>query len=380
MFLSTTTPSFTIENLQRLLRSLAAAILVVQCFVLPTPVLGQQGNQEKLERISELIRRQIEREHLAGVAVCVLERGTPVYSEAFGYADWSTSRRLTKDTPFQIASLSKQFAAASIMLLVREGAIKLDDKISQHMDQLPSAWNDITIRQLLSHSSGIKDYVEFPNIRQDYQVDLERDEILERIYSYPLDFEPGTDFKYSNSGYLIVGHLIEEVAGIEYSEFLNKRVFAPLGMDHSRLEPLQNKDNHRAIGHDYADGEFNHSTYNSPAWAFAAGGILSSLNDLAKWDAAIDKCTILTKEELSTVWQPQRINEKESEFGLAWMVRPAPGGKTFVYHFGNKPGFSVSMARLVEDRVTIIVLSNRTEGKSQQILDSVGKIWMTPDR
>lgn len=346
------------------------------CFSYSTQAQSQDLNR----RVSAEIRKKLKANHLAGIAVCIVEKGEPVYCEAFGYADVENRRRLTCDTPFQIASLSKQFAAVSVMLLVQEQKLKLDDPILDHLDGLPDDWSEITVRQLLSHTSGIRDYTEFPNIRDEYQEDLERLKILQQIYSYPLDFQPGAKFKYSNSGYVVAGHLIEAVSGMEYSEYLQKKIFSPLEMTNSRLEPLQNDDTSRAIGHDYKDGKLQPSTYNSPAWAFAAGGIVASVNDLAKWDAALDSGAVLPKTELQVLWEEQRAGGRKTEYGMGWMLMPAPGSGTFVYHFGGKPGFSTSMARLVENRVSIIVLSNRTEGHSQQILDAVGKIWLSRKR
>ena len=334
---------------------------------------GQSLGPEGARQIREVIEKQIEAGQLAGVAVCIAVRGKPIFCEAFGYADCESNRKLTVDTPFQLASVSKQFAATSIMLLERDGKLKLDDNIGVHLDGLPKRWQAITIRQLLGHTSGIKDYVKFPNIRSDYQRDFERDEILKRITKHPLEFRPGSRLEYSNSGYLLIGWLIEQVSEKSYGDFLKERIFEPAGMATAMLEPIQNEDPLRAMGHDLKGKKLVHSTYNSPSWSFAAGGIVASINDLAKWDTAIDQGTILDHERLSILWTPQTVAGKKTEFGLGWKLRPAPGGKRFVMHFGNKPGFSAAVARLVEDRVSISVLSNRTHGDSSKILDEVGK-------
>ncbi len=228
-------------------------------------------------------------------------------------------------------------------------------------------------------TSGTKNYTEYPNFRAAYQKDLSHDEMLAKVYSFPLDFEPGSEFSYSNSGYWVVGHLIEKVSGVGYGEFLKERIFDPLKMSSARLEPAQNDNPLRAIGHDYQANKFSPATYNSPSWAYAAGGIVASINDLVRWDAAIDSNSLLTVEQQEILWAPQMVGKKATQFGLGWMLRPAPDGKRFVLHLGNKPGFSASIARLAEDRLTIAVLSNRTHGDSSRILEDIGKMLLLKD-
>lgn len=347
--------------------------------VCPTAT-GQDLTDKDRKKIEAIVQATIKNENLAGVAVCVVRNGKPEFCQAFGFADMKTKRPLTTDTPFQLASLSKQFAATSVILLVNDGKLTLEDPLSKHLNDLPNEWKQITVKQLLAHTSGIKNYTEYPNFRVDYQKDLSHAEMLAKVYSYPLDFEPGSAFSYSNSGYWMVGHLIEQVSGVGYGEFLKERIFDPLAMSSACLEPIQNSDPLRAIGHDYRAKKFRPATYNSPSWAYAAGGIVASINDLVKWDAAIDSHTLLSAEQQEILWAPQEVGNRKTEFGLGWMLRPAPEGKRFVLHLGNKPGFSASIARLVEDRLAIAVLSNRTHGDSSKILDEIGKLLLSADK
>lgn len=342
-----------------------------------TQAHGQTMSAKQREQIQAIVQTKMKSDHLAGVAVCVVEKGKTTFCQAFGYAEMEGKRPLTTDTPFQLASLSKQFAATSVMLLVGDGKLGLDDPIGDYLVSIPDEWKWITVRQLLAHTSGIKDYAKFPNIRADYQKDPKRDEMLARIYGFPLDFEPGSRFSYSNSGYTIVGCLIEKVSGMGYGKFLKQRIFDPLGMKTARLEPAQNNNPLRAIGHDYRNNEFHPSSYNSPVWAFAAGGIVASINDLAKWDAGIDSNALLTADQQKVLWTPQMAGGIPTDYGLGWMLRPAPVDKHFVIHPGGKPGFSATIARLVEDRLTIAVLSNRTEGQSRQILEEIGRMLLS---
>ena len=367
---------FQIQGTNRIVTIIVIIALYGWSMIDARSAIAQLADKSFSEQVSAVVERQIESHGLAGVAVSIVENGEIKFAKAFGFADAASpsKRRLACDTPFQLASLSKQFASTSVMLLVNDGKLSLDDSIGKHLQGLPAGWEKITVKQLLAHTSGIEDYVEFPNIRADYQKDLTRAEILKRVYSHPLEFQPGEKFEYSNSGYIMVGCLIESVSGINYGTFLQQRIFKPLDMRTARLEPTQNDDPSRAIGHESVNGKFSRATYNSPNWAFAAGGIVASLNDLARWDAAIDGNKLLNRDQQEALWENQSINGKKTGFGLGWMVRPGPDNKRFVLHFGGKPGFSTAMARLVEDRLTIIVMSNVSQGRSSQILDQIGRL------
>ncbi len=338
--------------------------------------LAQELSDQQIEDIAAIVESRMETSHLAGVAVCVVKRGRPIYCESFGYADCVTKRELRTDTPFQLASISKQFAATCIMLLAVDGKIDLDDDISKHLSGVPDTWSPITIRQLMAHTAGVKDYTTFENIRADYQLDIGRADMLELIYGHPLEFEPGSKFSYSNCGYTLLGCIVESVSGMDYAEFLEQRIFSVLGMKNARLEPVQNEDPLRAIGHDLDGQELRHSTYNSPTWAFAAGGIVASIEDMAKWDAAVDGNQLLDAKAQAVLWAPQQAGGQPTGFGLGWKLTRGPDGKRFVLHPGGKPGFSTIIARLLEDRLTIIVLSNRTEGHSSTLLDEIGSLLL----
>ncbi len=314
---------------------------------------------------------------LVGLAVGIVQDGVVLGLETFGYADLAAERQIETDTRFQIASLSKQFAAVSVMMLVEEGKVGLEDEIGSILPSLPQAWHGITVRQLLSHTSGILDYAEFENIREVYQVDTPRKKILEYFFANELEFTPGTQWKYSNSAYYLVGMIVESIAEQSYANFLQSRIFDPLGMTSTYLDPVQNADPKRAIGYDVNDGVFTPSTYNSPSWSFAAGGILSSVEDLALWNASLDKAELLSEESLGQMWSQHVLDSGDlAKYGLGWELNQASSGLQFVFHRGNKPGFSATMARVRNHDLSLIILSNRTEGESARIMDGIGKLLL----
>ncbi len=332
-------------------------------------------DEESLSRIEAIAKERLEAAPLVGLAIGIVHDGRSLMLEGYGLAETESEKRVTADTRFQIASLSKQFAAVSVMLLVQDGKLDLADAIGDILHGLPESWQAIKVEQLLAHTSGVADYVKLPDFLSIYQQDLGRDEVLGHLYGQPLDFEPGSAWAYSNSGYFLIGMIIEEVSGMGYADFLARRIFEPLGMKSSYLEPLQNDDPRRAIGYDTGEAGFTRASYNSPSWSFAAGGIVSSLADLARWNRALDKGSILPDEILESMWTPQTLNDGEPvKYGMGWQLAPGPGGRHLVFHRGNKPGFSATMARLKEDKLSVIVLSNRSQGEASQIIGAVGEV------
>ncbi len=332
-------------------------------------------DEESRNRIEALANERIEAAPLVGLAIGIVHDGRTLMLEGFGLAETESERQATEDTRFQIASLSKQFAAVSVMLLVQDGKLDLADAIGDILHGLPESWQAIKVEQLLGHTSGVADYTKLPDILSIYQLDLGRDEVLGHLYGQPLDFEPGSAWEYSNSGYFLIGMIIEEISGMSYADFLARRIFEPLDMRSSYLEPIRNDDPRRAIGYDTGEAGFTRANYNSPSWSFAAGGIVSSLADLARWNQALDNGSILPDDTLESMWTPQTLNDGELvKYGMGWQLAPGPGGRHLVFHRGNKPGFSATMARLKEDKLSVIVLSNRSQGEASQIIGAVGEV------
>src|SRR6185503_5682934 len=202
-------------------------------------------------------------------------------------ADVELNAPATENTVYQWASVSKQFTATAIMLLAQDGKLKLEDSISRHYPDSPSTWKDVTIRHLLTHTSGIKSYTSLPNFFKSIRKDYEPDELIGLVKDLPLDFEPGEKWEYCNTGYYLLGLVIEKVSGKSYAQFLKERIFDPLKMSTARLNHQFEIIANRATGYDNRSNGLWRSEFVSPTQPFAAGALVGTVLDLAKWDAAL---------------------------------------------------------------------------------------------
>jgi CubicO group peptidase (beta-lactamase class C family) len=327
-------------------------------------------------QIDQIVETRVKAAPLVGVALAVVHDGELITLRSYGQAQLQPEVPVTPDTRFQIASLTKQFTAAATMLAIRDGKIGLDDPLQKWLPETPDSWPTITIRQILGHTSGIPDYTTFDGFLELYKQDLPRAEIETRIFAHELTHAPGTAWAYSNSGYFLLGLVLENAWGLPLEDVLTERIFGPLGMTRTLLMRAGAKPEDLAIGYDVGPEGFVPASYNSPSWSFAAGAILSTARDFARWSAALDTETLLTTEEKQQLWTPTRLADgTATEYGLGWMLKAGPAGRHLVYHRGNKPGFSATIVRLAEDRLSVIVLSNRTEGESSQLANDIGFLF-----
>jgi CubicO group peptidase (beta-lactamase class C family) len=320
--------------------------------------------------VDALVERLRENNHVPGVSIAVVKDGKLVLAKGYGQANVELAVPATADTVFQLASVSKTFTASAVMLLVRDGKLSLDDKLSARLTDLPAAWADVTVRQLLNHTSGIKSYTSVEGFDKLSRKDFSQAEILELVAKDPLEFTPGEKWNYSNTGYFLLGMLIEKASGKPYGEFMAERIFTPLGMDHTRLNDLREVLPGRAQGYEWNGQQLRNGEYVSPTQPFAAGALVSTVNDLVKWDAALANHALLDQATLEEMWTPTKLKEGEAGYGLGWQT-----GKTndhrVVRHGGGIPGFSTELARYVDDGLTVIVLTNSDSGQAERFARAI---------
>jgi CubicO group peptidase (beta-lactamase class C family) len=252
---------------------------------------------------------------------------------------------------YQIGSVSKQFIAAGIMLLVQDGTVSLDDKASRYLAGTPASWEAITIRHLLTHTAGI---VNEPPGFDPFKVQSDAD-LVRSAYAVPLAFVPGVDWAYSNTGYFALADIIRTISGEPWDAFLQKRLFQPLAMTSTRTTTMELVKN-RASGYAPIGGRMSNAPPILPVRP--SGAFLSTVRDLAKWDAALDTGSLLTPATLKEMWAPVALNGGGSyTYGFGWQV-DAVAGHTRVHHSGTMPGFRATIQRYVDDRLTVIVLAN----------------------
>jgi CubicO group peptidase (beta-lactamase class C family) len=256
------------------------------------------------------------------------------------------------------------------MLLVQDGKLKLDDPVGRHFAKAPAAWSNVTVRHLLTHTSGIKGYTELPNFFDTVRKDYKPEELLGLVLNLPLEFRPGEKWAYSNTGYYLLGLIIEKASGKSYAEFLATRIFGPAGMDTARLNDQFEIIPHRATGYVNRTNGLWRAEFVSPTQPFSAGALMGTVLDLAKWDAALYTDRLLPQGVLAEMWTPVKLNDGETfPYGYGWQTG-AIRGHSFVGHGGGIHGFSSFILRLMKDKLTVIVLVN-TGANPQNLATSV---------
>ncbi len=291
-----------------------------------------------------------------GAAIAVLRRGEPLLLQGSGLADLDSRTPVTPATQFRLASVSKQFTAAALLLLVEEGTLGLDDALRRWLPTLPPATDGVTLRQLLTHTSGIVDFETL--IEPERCVPLSDADVLRLVEREPrLQFAAGSRFRYSNTGYVLLALVIERAARCRYASFLRERVFGPLGMRHALAhEAAVSVVAHRAFGHAWDGQGWQRTDQSLTSATLGDGGLYASVEELARWDAAIDGGQLLPAAR----WQQAlsaavATGESGIGYGFGWRV-----GHGAAWHSGETVGFRNIILRLLQPRLTVIVLTNRS--------------------
>jgi D-alanyl-D-alanine carboxypeptidase len=332
---------------------------------------AQSTGDPRARSIDDYVLGAMRKQHVPGVSVAIVRDGKIVLAKGYGLANVELSVPATEKTVYQLASVTKQFTATAIMMLAEDGKLGLGDEISKHLPDLPTAWKAVAIRQLLNHTSGIKSYTSVKDFFKSARKDYTRREILDLVAKEPLEFPPGEKWNYSNTGYFLLGMIIEKVSGKSYGEFLDERIFKPLGMTQTRVNDLQAIIPNRAQGYHWNGKVLRNGEYVSPTQPFAAGMLVSTVSDLVKWDAALGSEKLLKKSALESMWLPTPLSKgSPAEYGMGWQVKPVNGHR-LVSHGGGIPGFSTQISRFLDDRLTVIVLTNLDNGGAESMAQGI---------
>jgi len=317
------------------------------------------------DSIDDYVRSTMEAGKIPGVSIVVQRDGKVVKSQGYGYANLEHQVPATADTIYQSGSVGKQFTAAGILLLVEDGKLSLDDRLPVHFPDAPASWHRISIRHLLTHTSGIKDYGDEIDMRKDYS----EDEYLAVIRTIPLEFEPGTQWSYSNTGYMLLGILVSKLAGKHWGEYLAERLFKPLGMTTTRVISERDIVPHRAAGYvlDDKDQVKNQDWASPTANSTGDGALYFSVKDLAAWNAALDQRKFLKPEHFEAWWTPVSLsNGTTYPYGFGWGIQEQRG-YPLIEHGGAWQGFRAAIARYPEQRLSVSVLAN-LEGAEPELI------------
>ena len=328
----------------------------------------------RADQVDDYLKSQMKQHRIPGLTLKIIRDGKAIKTAAYGLANIELNVAAKPETVFEIGSITKQFTAAGILLLAQEGKLSVDDKISQHLKDTPEAWANVTIRHLLTHTSGIKSYTGL----EGFQLwrHLTQAQFIKEIGRERVEFQPGDSWKYCNTGFSLLGYIIENVSGRNYWDFMGERVFKPLGMlaTTNRLPRLIIPN--RAAGYE----QTNHVWINRDSdltEVFSAGAIASTVGDLAKWNAALDGDRLLNAANKAQMWTSVKLNDgKTRNYGFGWNVDAVEGHKN-IGHGGSTSGFSASIQRFPDDRLAVIILTNTDEEIATTLARKVATFFFT---
>jgi CubicO group peptidase (beta-lactamase class C family) len=340
-----------------------------------TVLLVPAVQQDVATRLDAYVQAEMTKQNIPGVALAVVRNGQPPLIRSYGLANIEHQVPVKPETIFQSGSVGKQFTSAAVMLLAEDGKLSVDDKVSKHLGTVPGAWNNLTIRHLLTHTGGLTDYPKGFDFRRDYT----EDELLKIIYGVPLAFQPGEKHQYSNLGYVTLGILIGKVTGRFYGDFLQERIFKPLDMTTARMISESDIVPHRAAGYRLVQGNLKNQEWVSPTMNTTADGSLYlSVLDMIKWDAGLRSDTFLEQASRDALWTQLKLNSGASQpYGFGWVVTTRFGHRV-VEHGGAWQGFVSYISRYIDDGLTVIVLVNRSGGPAAALTQGIVAI-VSPD-
>lgn len=326
------------------------------------------------DRVDTYVREFMAERHIPGGAVAVMRKGRVVKIGAYGVASLEHNVPVKLSTVFEIGSVSKQMTAAAIMLLVEDGNISLDEKISAYLSNTPDAWRDVTVRHLLTHSSGIKSYTSLDGFALLKR--LKVDDFIKQLAPHPLEFSPGERNVYSNSGFNLLAYIIEARTGKKYIEFMRDRIFRPLKMTRTDDRDPEYVIRDRAAGY-----EWRGTRHAGRDWdltdLMGAGSIVSTIGDMAKWNAALDGETFLKASSKEELWKPYVFNNgKTSVYGAGWRISDVRGHK-LIGHTGQTAGFTSANFRYPDQDISVVVLTNTGEtGNAGMMATRIAKFYI----
>lgn len=320
--------------------------------------------------IDRIVIGEMQRQRSPAVAVAVVKDGVAVKVRGYGIANLEHRSVASSTTLFQTASVGKQFVAALVMLLVRDGQLALDTPLASYLTDAPPAWAGITVRHLLNHTSGLGRIDPAIDLRKDYT----EDDLLRSAYRLTPASAPGVRYEYSDLGYQLLGFLCSKVGGRFYGDQLRDRLFAPLGMG-VRVISEQEIIPGRAAGYERSAGRFGNQAWVAPSLNTTADGSLyASARDMARWAVELQRGKVLRREEKEAMWQPSRLVDGEAvNYGLGWELATEHGQRR-VQHRGDWQGFTAYLLHMPEARLTISVLMNRAQAQPQRIVDRIAAL------
>lgn len=311
--------------------------------------------QELTPKFDEYLNALVKHRGFTG-SVLAARDGKIIFSKGYGLANVELDVPNTPQTKFRLGSVTKQFTSAAILLLQERGKLSVQDPICKYVDNCPVAWSEVTIHHLLSHTAGIPNFTAFPDYLPKMMMPVTVQDMIARFRDKPLDFKPGEKWSYSNSGYFLLGFIIEKASGESYESFLQKNIFEPLKLTNTGYDHFDSILKNRATGYSLAKGKMANSLYLDMSQPYAAGSLYSTVEDLFAWNEALYSGRLLSAKSLEAMTTPVK-----NDYGYGLGVQTKLGRKA-ISHGGGINGFSTFIARFPEEKVTIVVLRNADYG------------------
>lgn len=341
--------------------------------LLPVSLVASSAPKSLGERIETLVEGHIEKRKAVGASVGVAKGNQVLFAGGFGFADRGEEIAAGKETVYRIGSITKQFTAAGILLLEKDRKLQLDDRLDKHVPEFP-AEKEITLRHLLNHTSGIKSFTSLPSYPLLMGQAVTHEDILGRFRDLPLEFEPGTRYRYSNSGYYLLGMVIENVSGMKYDEFLRKRIFEPLKMTASGYEKAEKPLPNQAKGYRAWLGGTWPAKAQHMSQPFSAGALISSVEDMIRWQRALVEGELFPKKNFERMTTRGKLNNgKTINYGLGIQVR-VRGGKPVFHHGGGISGFRSELYYEPAGDYTIVALANSGQANAGGMALEIAKL------
>lgn len=345
--------------------------LFLFCFIL---LISITLNAQNLDlKIDSLIQTEFKDNNGPGGVFLVSQKGKPIYKKAFGIANLELDAKLNTNSVFQIGSMTKQFTAITILMLEEQGKIKVSDPISKYIPSYPNG-NHITIHQLLTHTSGIKDFTKMKSLSDIAQKEMTPEQMVDFFKNELTDFAPGEKFEYNNSGYVILGYIIELTSGETYEDFIKKNIFDKIGMTNSYYASDRKIIKNRAYGYHKKSSGYVNKTIINFSVPFSSGSLMSTLDDLLKWQNALNQNLLLNPKDGVKAFTKYKLNNgQEIEYGYGWHLKNINGIPTRE-HGGSIFGFKSMAVYIPSEDIYVVGFSNCDCNSPTQLVKDIAKI------
>jgi CubicO group peptidase (beta-lactamase class C family) len=335
---------------------LHAFILASTLLLIDVNIFVVRG-QQLVSRVDEYMNSAVRENKFSG-SILIARDGRLLVSKGYGMANLELGVPITPETKFRIGSLTKQFTAMAVMILQERGKWKVQDSVCRYVPECPAAWADVTIHHLLTHTSGIPDLLSFPDFQKTMAQPSPVAQTVERFKPKPLEFKPGEKFKYSNSGYVLLGYIIERVSGETYEAFLQENILAPLKMSNTGSDHNELIIKDRAAGYSKRGDDLINAPYIDMSIPTGGGSLYSTVGDLFLWDQSLYAERLVQKQSYAAMFKPYAIADWGDGAAYGWFIGKDRSNRKYMGFLGGINGFAAQIMRYPDQKVLIVVLSN----------------------